>query len=200
MKQAGTKGAFTTKRLELTRDAKGTPISSTTSRIMLSNISWETFWLISSDSVKSLAYWWDVIPISWGCQPSESVPLCPDFLQKTNFASHVLWNRPHLSKRGKRFSHYKTQYLWMTSWENKVSRKFPNITTPSQHNYFIVRCLHYCTITQWAWSVLTTNTVVYRKIEARNAQKIWIASISIKKSCFYQVTQFDLTVTYHESS
>ena len=52
--------------MKLTRDEAGTPISSTTSWTMLSKISCET--LMLTDSVNSLSYWWDVIPISWGCQ------------------------------------------------------------------------------------------------------------------------------------
>lgn len=69
----------------------------------------------------------------------------------------------------------------MTSWENKVSRKFPNVTTSTQHKYSLVRCLHYCSITEWAWGVLTTNWVIYRKNIAMDAQEIWITSIYVLK-------------------
>lgn len=48
--------------MKLTRDEAGTPISSTTSRTMLSNISRETLMLIESGN--SFTFWWDVIPIS----------------------------------------------------------------------------------------------------------------------------------------
>lgn len=56
----------------LTRDGEGTPISSTTSRIIPSNISCETLLFIFPDSVKSSLWWWADRPISSGCQLTEN--------------------------------------------------------------------------------------------------------------------------------
>ena len=78
--------SFSVNRLKLTSDVAGTPVSSTTSRMILSNISWETFLLIS-ESIKFLSWWWRSIPTSWGCQSPKYSTLSPNnpgifFLQK----------------------------------------------------------------------------------------------------------------------
>lgn len=90
-------------------------------------------------------------------------------------------NFPHLLKgESTSILIFHIQYLRMAPWENIVSRKFPNISTSLQHNYFPVRCLHYCTITKWTWGVLTTYRVIYRKRKFTDANRNELHQYTLK--------------------